>query len=202
MNTEKKLFNLGVRREQPPFCVGINWSAIRKKRLFGLVSGWEDVDLDISVATFNTDKKLLDLVYYEQLRSRDGLITHSGDDAEGDRSEEEELLDNEVVQVELNALHPDVHQIFFLLNSKSNDREGLSALPYTKIRAYLGRPNRVESLLHEHDLSADTFTNSKDAIIIGKLMRSEEGWDFWSLHHVVDAERLLASVDYVQKKLL
>ena len=64
------------------FCVGVNWGMIEKKGLFGTRK--VAVDLDASCALFNANNEPLDIVYFGQLRSKDGAIFHSGDDLTGD----------------------------------------------------------------------------------------------------------------------
>ena len=52
-------------------CVGINWGAIEKKGWFGGTSK-EAVDLDASCALYDDNKNLLDIIYFGQLKSKDG----------------------------------------------------------------------------------------------------------------------------------
>src|ERR1700748_979601 len=78
-------------------CVGINWGAIEKKGLFSTKK--EAVDLDASCALYNENKQLLDVVYFRNLRSKDGAVQHSGDDLTGD-IDGDDGLDNEVITVD------------------------------------------------------------------------------------------------------
>jgi len=64
--------------------VGVNWGQINKKYFFGLISISNLVDLDVNVAFYGFDKKLVDMVYYEKLESSDRSVNHSRDDRVSD----------------------------------------------------------------------------------------------------------------------
>ncbi len=93
-------------------CIGMNWGGIIKKGFLGLSSSVEAVDLDGSVAFFDSQGMCLDTVYYRKLVSDDQAVKHSGDDRSGD-SKKDDGLDNEVIQILLPKVNPDVSQIVF-----------------------------------------------------------------------------------------
>lgn len=64
--------------------MGVNWGQINKKYFFGLISISNLVDLDVNVAFYGFDKKLVDMVYYEKLESSDRSVNHSRDDRVSD----------------------------------------------------------------------------------------------------------------------
>ena len=97
------------------FCVGVNWGAIEttKKTWFsGEKKVVEAVDLDASCVLLDANKQPLDVVFFNQLRSRDGSIVHSGDDRTGDVGGDDGL-DNEVISVRLDVIAPEVDQVVF-----------------------------------------------------------------------------------------
>ena len=64
--------------------LGAGWDVAKSGGMFGLFGGGnKSIDLDVSVITFDANKKQLDNVYFGQLRSRDGSIVHSGDNLTG-----------------------------------------------------------------------------------------------------------------------
>ena len=65
-------------------CVGINWGAIEKKGMFGFGTSKEAVDLDASCALYDDNKKMTDIIYFGNLKSKDGAVKHSGDDQSGE----------------------------------------------------------------------------------------------------------------------
>ncbi len=50
--------------------MGLGWDAVRKKGLFG--SRAQSIDLDASALLFDGSGRLVDQVWFQQLRSRDG----------------------------------------------------------------------------------------------------------------------------------
>src|SRR5436190_18664961 len=76
-------------------CVGINWGAIEKKNWLGGVKK-EAVDLDASCALYDDNKKIVGVVYFGNLRSKDSAVADSGDDLTGDMGGDDGL-DNEVI---------------------------------------------------------------------------------------------------------
>ncbi|MDR2141105.1 MAG: TerD family protein [Deltaproteobacteria bacterium] len=86
------------------------------KVIMGL--GWDPVkagksiDLDASCALFDEQKKPLDLVYFGQLKSKDGSITHTGDNLTGEGEG-----DDEQIIVDLQKVPANVKFLVFTVNS-------------------------------------------------------------------------------------
>lgn len=80
--------------------------------------GWDvategkDIDLDASCAMYSADKNLLDVVYFGQLKSRDGSIVHSGDNLTGEGEG-----DDEVINVTLDSVPKNVAYLVFTVSS-------------------------------------------------------------------------------------
>jgi tellurium resistance protein TerZ len=181
------------------FCVGVNWGAIEYETqepsgLFGFgrktVKKVLDVDLDLSCVMFNANHQICDHLYsplYKpELLAKFGLppgklvadnnaMKHSGDDLEGDKGGDDGL-DNEIIQVNLNALKPEVEQIFFFLNNVGN--EDFSMIPYAKIRMYEGTPSKVVNVHAEYNVVSEMQYTGKKALIMAKLYKKEGVWKF------------------------
>ncbi|MFH4284841.1 TerD family protein, partial [Acinetobacter baumannii] len=63
--------------------LGVGWDVVKSKGFFGF-GGSGNIDLDASVILFDENKKMLDVVYFGQLQSKDGSIRHSGDNLTGE----------------------------------------------------------------------------------------------------------------------
>jgi tellurium resistance protein TerZ len=87
-------------------CIGA-----RRVRFFGF-GGGGDIDLDASVILFDDNKQVVDVVYFGQLRSKDGSIQHSGDNLTGDGEG-----DDEVIRVNLNQIPAQVKSLVFTVSS-------------------------------------------------------------------------------------
>lgn len=92
--------------------MGLGWDAAKKGGLFGLFGGNASIDLDASCLMFNEKNELVDVVWFRQLRSQDGSITHTGDNRTGDGDG-----DDEQIIVDLNRVPANVKSLIFTVNN-------------------------------------------------------------------------------------
>lgn len=95
--------------------LGCGWDVVQKKS--GFLSGFfklgqDSIDLDASALLFDEQKNLLDVVYFNQLRSKDGSVQHSGDNLTGEGDG-----DDETIHVNLANLPSNVKTIIFTISS-------------------------------------------------------------------------------------
>ncbi|PWQ98559.1 TerD family protein [Leucothrix arctica] len=154
-------------------CVGVNWGAIEKKGFFGTKK--KAVDLDASVGFFDANKTLMDVVYFGQLKSKDGSVSHSGDDRTGD-VDGDDGLDNEIITVELNRVPAEVAHVAVLLNSFQGD--DFATIPFATVRLYEGTPERVDSVLADYNIANDAKFKGAVSMVLGVLYRHNSGWKF------------------------
>jgi len=183
----------GAASKLTKFCVGVNWGAIEvdKKKFFGGTKKVKKaVDLDLSCIMIYNDKQRFDHIYSPlynpqalkqmglppgKLYSADGALRHSGDDTEGDM-DGDDGLDNEVISVDLDKVHPDIEQIYFFINNATN--EDFYQIPFAKIRMYEGTPDRVDNIYASFDVVSDPEYRGKKSMIMGKLYRRNGDWKF------------------------
>src|SRR3954462_1035450 len=91
--------------------MGLGWDAVKKKGLFGGLKS-QTIDLDASCLLFDATGRLVDQVWFQQLRSADGSVQHTGDNLTGDGDG-----DDESIIVDLTRVPPAVTQIVFTVNS-------------------------------------------------------------------------------------
>jgi tellurium resistance protein TerZ len=77
--------------------MGLGWDAKKAsvglvKGLFGRSSAGESIDLDASCVLFDEQNKVVDTVWFKQLKSRDGSIIHTGDNRTGDGEGDDEQI--------------------------------------------------------------------------------------------------------------
>jgi tellurium resistance protein TerZ len=97
--------------------MGCGWDPAQPKKkgfLGSLLGGGAaaDIDLDASVIVFDENKQSIDLVWFQQLKSKDGSIQHSGDNRTGDGDG-----DDETIYVDLSALDARAKYLVFTVNS-------------------------------------------------------------------------------------
>ncbi|MFC3688137.1 TerD family protein [Aquipuribacter hungaricus] len=90
--------------------MGLGWDAVKKRGLFG--SRAQAVDLDASALLFDAAGALVDQVWFQQLRSADGALQHTGDNVTGAGEG-----DDESIVVDLARLDPRVATIAFVVSS-------------------------------------------------------------------------------------
>ncbi|HLS76437.1 MAG TPA: TerD family protein [Nocardia sp.] len=142
--------------------------------------GWDvrtttgaDYDLDASALACGPNLKVLSdqhFVFYNNLRSPEGTIEHTGDNLTGEGDG-----DDETINIDLAATPPSITNIFFPVSIHEADVRGQS---FGQIRnAYI----RVVDLntnaeLARYDLTEDASTET--AMIFGELYRHGGEWKF------------------------
>lgn len=148
--------------------LGLGWDTkiVQVKKMFG---GTKDVqksiDLDASALLIG-DQGVLDVVYYGQLRSRDGSLQHTGDNLTGAGDG-----DDESILVDLTAVAPSIKHIVFTVNSYSGEK-------FTEIEnAYV---RVLDTSSGESELARFTLTGSgpHTALVMASVSRSDAGWTF------------------------
>jgi tellurium resistance protein TerZ len=99
--------------------MGLGWDAKKSgggllKGMFG-GGGGGSIDLDASCVLFDEQKKIVDTVWFRQLKSKDGSVVHTGDNRTGAGEG-----DDEQIIVDLNKVPANVKSLVFTVNSFTN----------------------------------------------------------------------------------
>jgi tellurium resistance protein TerZ len=188
-------------------CIGLNWGAITQHKETSFLGMFKQertrsvgVDLDGSASLFASTGEYIETVYYQQLRSNDGAITHSGDDLVGDRNGDDDL-DNEVLQVDLPLISPRVTSIFLYLNSYKG--QDFSTIPYAKIRLFEGVPDRVDSVIATYNIAAEERFKGYVSMVLAKLVRQADGgWECVTIGDPVPTRNIQETIYHIQQHYL
>lgn len=142
--------------------------------------GWDvrsttggDFDLDASAIGLGTNKKSINdlfFVFYNNLRSPDGAIEHTGDNRTGEGEGDDESID-----IDLVALSPEVDSIVFPVSI--HDADALGQNFGQVINAFIRVVDRADNReLARFDLSEDASTET--AMVFGELYRRGQEWKF------------------------
>jgi tellurium resistance protein TerZ len=179
--------------------VGLNWGAIEKKALWGLVRNKEAVDLDGTVAVFDAQGNTMEIIYYNNLTSLDRAMKHSGDDREGDLFGDDDT-DNETISIQLPQVNPNAQQIVFLLTSYKG--QTFDTIPYSKIRVWETENGNIKEAFASFNLSAEDVFAGKTAMVLGKLIRKGDTWEFKAIGEGCPTQKVSETVAFVQKNYL
>jgi tellurium resistance protein TerZ len=92
--------------------MGLGWDAKKTKGFLGFGGSAPEIDLDASCVLFDEQKNQVDVVFFRQLKSKDGSITHTGDNRTGDGDG-----DDEQIIVDLAQVPATVKTLMFTVNS-------------------------------------------------------------------------------------
>ncbi|MGW6036748.1 TerD family protein [Gordonia terrae] len=142
--------------------------------------GWDirtttgtDFDLDASAIALGTDKKVVSdqhFVFFNNLRSPDGSIEHTGDNLTGEGEG-----DDEVIKVDLAGVPPNIDSIVFPVSIYDADARSQS---FGQVRnAFIRVVNQAGGAeIARYDLSEDASTET--AMVFGELYRHGSEWKF------------------------
>jgi len=147
--------------------MGLGWDAMKIKKLFG---GYreQEIDLDASCLMFDGAKQSVDAVWWNQLASKDGSITHTGDNRTGDGDG-----DDESIIVDLTAVAANVQHLVFVVSSYSG--ETFSQIENAFCRLV---DESTGTELARFDL---TGSGAHTAQIMAKLTRNGDSWDMTAI---------------------
>lgn len=179
-------------------CVGVNWGAIEKKNWLGGIEK-EAVDLDASCILFDEAKNNVDVVYFGSLRSKDGAISHSGDDLTGDM-DGDDGLDNEIITVDFSKLNSQVTHVAFVLNSYRGHDFG--TIPFASIRIYEGTPSRVNEVFATYNIAKGEGFAGHVSMVLGVFYKRNGEWKFNAIGEPTKDRKLEEAIKTVQQKFL
>jgi len=149
-----------------------------KKVLVGL--GWDvratdgaAYDLDASVFIVNEQNKVRsdsDFIFYNNLRSSDGSVEHTGDNLTGEGEG-----DDEQVKVDLEKIPSEVNKLVFsvTIHEAETRRQSFGQVSGAFIRVINGESNNE---IVRYDLSEDASTET--AMLFGEVYRNKGEWKF------------------------
>ncbi|MDH6284121.1 TerD family protein [Prescottella agglutinans] len=160
--------NVSLTKEAPGLtavAVGLGWDL--------RTTTGQDFDLDASAIALGADKKVVSdqhFVFFNNLKSPDGSIEHTGDNTTGEGDG-----DDEIIKVDLAAVPANIDSIAFPVSIYDADNRSQS---FGQVRnAYIRVVNQADnSELARYDLSEDASTET--AMVFGELYRNGADWKF------------------------
>lgn len=160
--------NVSLSKEAPGLTavnVGLGWDA--------RTTSGSDFDLDASALLVNATGKIISdqyFVFFNNLKSPDGSVEHTGDNLTGEGEGDDELI-----KVNLATVPPEVDKIVFAVSIYDAETRSQS---FGQVRnAYIRVVNQAgEAEIARYDLSEDASTET--AMIFGEVYRNGPEWKF------------------------
>lgn len=151
--------------------LGVGWDVAKSKGFFGFGGGSDEIDLDASCILFDENKQVVDVVYFGQLKSKDGSILHSGDNRTGAGEG-----DDETIRVDLNRIPAQVKSLVFTVSS-------FRGQTFEKVENAFCRlvDQSSNQEVAKYSLSSK---GGHTALIIAKIYRHN---DAWKMHAIGDS---------------
>lgn len=146
--------------------MGLGWDALRKKGFFGSKS--QSIDLDATAVIYDAHGTLVDQVWFQQLKSKDGSILHSGDNRTGDGDG-----DDESITVHLDRLPTEAATLVFVVNSFTGQNFSQIENAFCRL---VDETNGEEIARYEL-----TGAGSHTAQIMAKVTRDPAGWSMTAI---------------------
>jgi tellurium resistance protein TerD len=151
--------------DAPKFTVGLGWDSNSS-------STGTSFDLDASVFLVGANGKIPNdnhFVYYNNLKSPDGAVTHAGDNLTGDGDG-----DDEKIYIDLYTISPDVNEISFVVTIHHADtkRQNFGQIRNSFIRILDQSNTELVKYELDEDFSIET------AVEFGRIYKRNNEWKF------------------------
>lgn len=169
-------------------CMGLGWDAAKKRGLLGMFSGSGKIDLDASCMMFDASRQMVDVVWFSQLRSKDGSIQHTGDNLTGDGEG-----DDEQIIVDLSRVPANVQTLVFVVNSFSGQSFSDVANAYC----------RIVNQANDQEIARYNLTGGEKctAQVMAKVYRSGGGWQMHAIGEATNGRTFQDLLPTVQRNL-
>lgn len=151
--------------DAPKFTVGLGWDSNSS-------STGEGFDLDASVFLVGANGKIPNdnhFVYYNNLKSPDGSVTHAGDNLTGEGDG-----DDEKIKIDLSVVSPDVNEISFVVTIHHADTRRQN---FGQIRnSYIRILDQTNTELVKYELDEDFSIET--AVEFGRIYKRNNEWKF------------------------
>lgn len=155
-----------VNVDLPKFTIGLGWDTNNSSTGF-------DFDLDASVFMLGENKKILAdeyFVFYNNLKSPDGAVEHTGDNLTGEGDG-----DDESIKIDLTSINPQVSEIIVVVTiHKADERKQNFGQVHNSFIRIFNTDTQEEILKYEleEDFSVET------AVEFGRIYKKNGQWKF------------------------
>ncbi|WP_051175365.1 TerD family protein [Nocardia exalbida] len=157
----------------------------RRRSRFGFDA--KDIDLNVSAVLF-ADDHIADVVYHQQVSSRDGSVRDLGDSTTG-----EGKGDNEVITIDLTRIPAQVTTTTIVLLVTSYTGQTFDQIDNAFCRA-VDTVSATE--IAHHDLSA---IHLHTGLVVGKVSRAQTAWQFQPIGEAIGAQHPVEAIPQIAR---
>ena len=157
-----------VQRESinaPKFTIGLGWDTNSSSTGTGF-------DLDASVFVLGENKKVLSdshFVFYNNLKTPDGAVEHTGDNLTGDGDGDDEQINVDLSKIDANAAEICV---IVTIHDAENRKQNFGQVRNSFVRIFDGSNTEILKYELEEDFSVET------AVEFGRIYKKNNEWKF------------------------
>ena len=149
----------------PKFTIGLGWDT-------NATSTGGGFDLDASVFVLGENKKLLSdqhFVFYNNLKTPDGSVEHTGDNLTGDGDG-----DDEQIKVDLSKIDPNASEICVVvtIHDAETRKQNFGQVRNSFVRVFDSNNSEIMKYELEEDFSVET------AVEFGRIYKRNNEWKF------------------------
>lgn len=178
--------------------IGLDWGSIQESSFWGLLKSTQGVDLDGTVSVFDAQKKEIETVFFNNLKSKDGAIKHSGDDRIGDGLADNK--DNEVISINLEKVNPMAQSIFIYLNSYK--QQDFATIPYVKIKLVEGKNHNPTQTFATFSLASNDAYKGFVSMLMAKIQKVNGRWEFTALGDAIPCKNIAETIRLISQSYL
>lgn len=167
--------------------MGLGWDALPKKSFFGKGKA-QTIDLDASAVLFDAERRPVDQVWFQQLKSKDGSVVHTGDNLTGEGEG-----DDESIIVDLGTIPPAVTTVVFVVNSFTGQSFEQIANAFCRLV-----DSTTETELARYEL---TGSGKHNAQVMAKVTREGGGWTMTAIGAIANGRTFQDLLPTIQPHL-
>lgn len=149
----------------PKFTIGLGWDTNSSSTGTGF-------DLDASVFVLGENKKVLSdshFVFYNNLKTPDGAVEHTGDNLTGDGDGDDEQINVDLSKIDANATEICV---VVTIHDAENRKQNFGQVRNSFVRIFDGSNTEILKYELEEDFSIET------AVEFGRIYKKNNEWKF------------------------
>ncbi len=149
----------------PKFSIGLGWDTNSSSTGTGF-------DLDASVFVLGENKKVLSdshFVFYNNLKTPDGAVEHTGDNLTGDGDGDDEQINVDLSKIDANAVEICV---VVTIHDAENRKQNFGQVRNSFVRIFDGSNTEILKYELEEDFSIET------AVEFGRIYKRNNEWKF------------------------